>query len=388
MIWVLLGLVALAVLITYARLPSRELYNVSQEGLRGGVGRMLVFLCFPASLVAIGILGALLERGAPKGLAWTAIVLCAVTALPDVVDPDDLDAKAVNVLPALGVLLALGLTLAQRPTAELAPRRALDPLRVAVAIAVVAVSVPWFFAELGFYAPDPFLADEVPVGEALAAVHLGHHHGIDGMLLTLSALLLSRVARSWGLRAWVALMFVYGVGNLVQDAWLEQLVKRGTTGVEIPSLLVPEPSRAWVVMLAAAAVLFVASLRRPQPPPLRSVHSGRSEHGDRAAEAGHPGWYLLTMNSAPWGSRSVATRTTPRSTTGATTVAPSPVARSTTASASSTANVTLQNGPTSSAVPASCMSTSQATASAKLSGVPSSAWRLRRSGSRCSRKSP
>jgi hypothetical protein len=87
-------------------------------------------------------------------------------------------------------------------------------------------------------------------------VHLGHHHGTDGLLLVLAGLGLSRVARSAGLRAYVALMLVYGGANLVQDFWHEQLVKRGTTDVEIPSLLIPEPSWAWAVLTALAAAVF------------------------------------------------------------------------------------------------------------------------------------
>ena len=58
----------------------------------------------------------------------------------------------------------------------------------------------------------------------------GHHHGLDGVLLALSALLLSRMQVT-RLRAvvgaYLALMLAYGLANAVQDAWLEQVVKRG-----------------------------------------------------------------------------------------------------------------------------------------------------------------
>jgi hypothetical protein len=51
-----------------------------------------------------------------------------------------------------------------------------------------------------------------PDGTVLAAVHLGHHHGLDGAALILSALLLSRVrmvGRRLGIAAslYLALMF-------------------------------------------------------------------------------------------------------------------------------------------------------------------------------------
>jgi hypothetical protein len=279
LVWALLGAFALAVLVTYSRLPTSELYHVSERGLAGGAGRMIVYLNFPVALVAVGVVGALLERGARPLPAWVGIALCAVT--PFVVDQDDLDFKPSNALPALGVLIAIALTIKARPQHMLAPRRQLDPLRVIAAAAILVLSVPWFFAELGFYAPDPILADEVPAGEVLRAVHAGHHHGTDGMLLTLSALLLSRLARSWPLRAYVALMFVYGAANALQDAWNEQLVKRGTTDVEIPSVLLPNVSLAWGVLVAAAAILFALSLLRPEGSTSSRASAGAADASGR-----------------------------------------------------------------------------------------------------------
>lgn len=263
-VWALLATVALAVLVTYSRLPPEELYHVGHDGLAGGLSRTLVVLNYPLSLAAIGIAGVLLERGAARLPGAIAIALCAVTAWRGVVDQDDLDAKLVNAVPATGVALVAALTITGRPRLALAPRRDLDPIRVVVAVALVVLAIPWLFAELGFYAPDPILADEVPAGEEIRAVHAGHHHGTDGVVLALCALLLSRVARTEKLRAYVALMFVYGVANAVQDAWLEQVVKRGWTEAEIPSLLVPELSPAWAALVLSAAALYALSLRRPR----------------------------------------------------------------------------------------------------------------------------
>jgi hypothetical protein len=256
----------MTVLVTYSRIAPEETYHVSGDGLAGGLSRTLVLLNFPVALVAMAIVGVLLERGAPWIPSLLAIALCAVTAWPGVVDQDDLDARLVNAVPALGVALAAALTVSARPRARLAPQRPLDRLRVVVAVVVLVGSVPWLFAEVGFYGPGPILADEVPPGEVIAAVHLGHHHGTDGALLTVVALLLSRVAGSAPLQAYVALMFVYGLANALQDVWLEQLVKRGTTGVEIPSALVPSFSVTWAVLLALAALVFtLARAARAMP---------------------------------------------------------------------------------------------------------------------------
>ncbi len=85
---------------------------------------------------------------------------------------------------------------------------------------------------------------------------------MGGSLLALSALLLSRVARNIVTRAVVALMFVYGAANCIQDAWHEQLWKRGTTDVEIPSLVLPSLSVGWAVIVLLTAALTVLSLRR------------------------------------------------------------------------------------------------------------------------------
>ncbi len=64
--WALFGLTALAVFVTYWRLPAEELFRTSFEGLEAGASRALVLLNFPISLVAIAIVGVLLERGANR----------------------------------------------------------------------------------------------------------------------------------------------------------------------------------------------------------------------------------------------------------------------------------------------------------------------------------
>jgi hypothetical protein len=251
-VWSFLGLVCVAVFVTYARLD--DLYRVSEEGVAGGAGRLLVLLNYPIALAAIGVVAVLLEHGASRTAGVVAIGLCALT--PFTVDQDDLDARLVNVGPALGVAVAVALTTAARPERRLAPRRPLDPVRLAVGFALVVIAIPWLFAELGFYAPDPILADEPSPDEPIAAVHVGHHHGMDGVLLALCALLLTRAARSRASQALLALMFVYGMGNAIQDGWLEQVEKRGWTDVGPPSLLYPELSLAWLTLLVAAGAVY------------------------------------------------------------------------------------------------------------------------------------
>ena len=49
-VWGLYAVVAVEVLVTYARLPVEQLYNVSGSGLESGAGRALVLLGYPRVL--------------------------------------------------------------------------------------------------------------------------------------------------------------------------------------------------------------------------------------------------------------------------------------------------------------------------------------------------
>ncbi len=207
-------------------------------------------------------------------VAWwaaaPAIALCAT--IPRFVDQDDLDARLVNAIPALGVAIALVLTVAaaRRAGASFAPRRPWDGWRIGIAACVVIVSLPWIAAELGFHFPgDFFMGEEVGRerdGTLIAAVHLGHHHGTDGALLVLTSLLLSRVAvERAALRmavfAYLGLMLAYGGVNFAQDAWNEQIVKRGWTDSGIPSALLPGVEPIWAVVLGLAVIATIVLLR-------------------------------------------------------------------------------------------------------------------------------
>ena len=278
--WAMWAVVLAIIFVTYWRLPpdtraaTNDLYHVSGNGLVGGLSRVLVELNFPLALVAIVVV--LVAVDALPRRAWAvagpAIGLAAAVAWPGVIDQDDLDARFVNVIPALGVALSLGLTAAasRRGGAGLARRLPFDPVRATIAAVLLLVSIPWIAADLGVFLPDGvFIMRRVALdtdGLPIAAVHLGHHHGMDGTLVALSAILLSRPRLRRGATASVtvvvtSLAFAYGIVNCVQDAWNEQLVKRGTLDQQIPSAILPSLSWIWLVILVLAA-LTALTLRR------------------------------------------------------------------------------------------------------------------------------
>ena len=291
-VWCLFALVALAILITYSRLPPASLYHTSGGGLEGGASRALVFAGFPAALVAVPLAWISVARlrtwlAVATGLVCT--VLCATVGLPGVIDQADLDARPVNALAGAGALLALGLTAAALRRGGIgasARFQRSDWLRIAVATVLVFAALPWVWAELGYYvndAPvvgDPFIAEQIKPslgGEpSLHAVHLGHHHGLDGILLALAGLFLSRVpgcmprrGEGTALGIYVALLLTYGLANALQDGWNEQLVKRGTYDSKLPSVIRPDLSAAWLgILLGATAIYFllfrVGRVNRPE----------------------------------------------------------------------------------------------------------------------------
>jgi hypothetical protein len=259
--------------VTYARIPPHELYHVSDTGFWGGLGRAVVFSNFPIALAALPLIVLAAEhlRSGP----WTVVaglagVLCAAVFIPGVVDQADLDVKAVNAVPALGVVLAIVLVL--RAAFHRAQARVDAP--VAGFIAVLAfLSLPWIAADLGFFLDNvPVLGSIFLTGKIVdghPAVHHGHHHGMDGTLLVVAALAtiaVLRQTRSPTIRAIVAtylgLQIAYGLANIANDAWLEQVVKRGWTDFEIPNVLRPGFTLAWLGIVIAAAVFSVLVERR------------------------------------------------------------------------------------------------------------------------------
>jgi len=266
---------ALAVLVTYSRIARDDTYNVSREGLAGGLSRSVTLLNFPIALVAIALV-LLAVAVLPRAAWWAAVPAIALCAtIPWFVDQGDLDARWVNAIPALGVLIAVGLTAAAtlRVGTSFAPRLTGDRLRVIAAVVVGLLSLPWVTAELGFHLPgDFFLGEELGRegdGREIAAVHLGHHHGTDGALLVVTALLLSRMRVAQGrlriaVSGYLGAMLAYGAVNGAQDFWHEQVVKRGWTDVGIPSALLPGARPIWLVVVALALLAALALLRETE----------------------------------------------------------------------------------------------------------------------------
>ena len=276
LVWSLFLVVAVEIVVTYSRLPASELYHVTGSGFSGGTGRALVSSNFPLALVAMSILALLFEKlssRATQAAAIVAFVLCTVVFWPGVVDQADLDAKWINALSALGVLIAIVLTAsAGRNGAAWSGRQPGDRLRIVVAAGALFVALPWMAAELGFYLDRVpalgrlFQTGVHPHSAPLPAVHHGHHHGMDGVLLLLTAVLLSRVVpsvRDSRLRVavglYLALMASYGIANVANDFWGEQIVKRDWTTWVFPNVLRPNVTTAWGLIVLGAAALYAAA---------------------------------------------------------------------------------------------------------------------------------
>lgn len=284
LVWLLFGLAAIAVFATYWRLPPSQLWKVTSSGLDGGAGRAFVFVSFSAAVAAPPVLAIAVDRldnrrAAVAGLV--AFLLCATVAIPGVQTPNDLDAKWANLPAVAGVFLSVALTVwaMRRGRAEPArTSRAGDRARLVGGAVLLLAGAPYIAAELGFFLDGvPVLGwifqtgaitPEPGTGQLHAAVHHGHHHGLDGFLLAVSVLLLSRltgtIRRRWlrtATAAYLSLMLVYALTNMANDLWTEQVVKRGWTAWEIPDVLQPSASAAWAAMLAVAAVFYLVLFR-------------------------------------------------------------------------------------------------------------------------------
>ena len=282
-VWVILAVVALEVLATYTRTPVQELYRVRSGGIAGGAGRTLAFIGFPVGLAAIAMLPIL---GGRAGRKVTALAVAAAAALagaiawPGALDEAGLDATPARALAAVGVALTLGLTLVAVARGDLGTlgREPGDRARIAVAITLVFVALPWMAADLGLSLDRVPALGGVFQTDVLTrqpgrpglhpAVHDGHHHGMDGVLLALTALLLSRAIAHvqhrrlrGALAVYLGFLFAYGAANALQDAWLEQIVKRGWTSHALPMMLVPSLSYAWAVIVAVTAAIVWVTRR-------------------------------------------------------------------------------------------------------------------------------
>ncbi len=294
----LFAVVTAEIVVTYSRLPGLYHVSGSGSGIKGGLSRAVVFTNFPLSLVALALVALLYERLPGRGyrvVAIVAAVLCAVTFWPGVVAEANLDAKPVNALPAVGVLLVLLLTYAVARAGGLAARpwRRADWFRIAFALVLTVGALPWLTADLGLYSNGvpglgrlflsrEYLPERPGLPNFIAAVHHGHHHGMDGLLLVLTAFLLSRrvgEVRRYGLRqalaAYLALMFCYGFANYANDFWFEQVVKRGWTTWAIPNVAQPHVTVAWSLIVIASVCVWalwtrLVDWRGDEESPLRS----------------------------------------------------------------------------------------------------------------------
>jgi hypothetical protein len=274
-VWAVLALIVLdgvAVIATYSRFPTTELYHVHHsDTVAGGVGREFVALNFPFALVGIALVGLTWPRlhGRLRIAGVVAIALCAVVYL--VVDQANLDAKPLNAVPALGLALAVALVLAVGVSAARQVHG--DRVRISLAAVLVFFCAPLIAAELGFFLDGvPFLGWFFETGRLTTqpgvpglhhAVHHGQHHGWQATMLSLTALAFSRLPRPRLLDAYLALMLAYGVANLVNDDWLEQVVKRGWTNHEAPSMLTPAANWGWVAVLVGAFAVWRFWFRQP-----------------------------------------------------------------------------------------------------------------------------
>ena len=199
--WAIWGTTTLAVLVTYSRIDPADTYNVSRDGLAGGLSRALTLVNFPIALVAIAL--ALLATAVLPRAAWwaaaPAIVLCAT--IPWFVDQDDLDARWVNAIPAVGVLAALGLTVAAvrragvlRAPPSVGRRAARHCRRRHPPVAAVDHGRARVSLSRGLLHGRG--AGSEKDGTLIAAVHLGHHHGLDGALRALTRCSSPRACRA------------------------------------------------------------------------------------------------------------------------------------------------------------------------------------------------
>src|SRR5438552_12441386 len=254
--------VGVATAVTYWRLPPGSTYHFDDTGWSGAASRLVSYANFPVALAAIAVVGAV-SRGR---LAWLAIALCAVVAVPGVVSQDDLTASWANAPAVAGVVLAVWLTWWSPPQRRRVP---LGSLRVWLIGLLAVWSLPWIIAAVGLYAQDLPLAGSLirsrqptPGEPHLASVHLGLHEGLFGVLLAVTALVLSARRLPLALSLYLSLLLCYGVAVSANDGWNEQVVKRGWVDTQIPSVLTPKLSAAWAVLLVSAVAVHLLWFHR------------------------------------------------------------------------------------------------------------------------------
>ena len=61
---------------------------------------------------------------------------------------------------------------------------------------------------------------------------------------------------------YLSLMFCYGLGNMANDCWTEQIFKRRWTTWQIPNVLEPSLSSGWAIIVIAPACLTLTAGKR------------------------------------------------------------------------------------------------------------------------------
>ena len=223
-----------------------------------GSGARSSLLNFPLALGAIALAAI---AGGPRLLVGAAIALCAVTALPGVVDQDDLDARWINAVPALGVALALGLTVAavRRDGAAFARHARGDRLRIVLGVC----SCCWRCRGWPRRPGSTSRATSSWVRRSRPCATKGSPPCISGFTTARPASC-SRWPRSRSrarpasraLAAYLSLMLAYGLANALQDGWNEQLWKRGSVDHHLESVLRPDLSVGWLTILVGAGAIY------------------------------------------------------------------------------------------------------------------------------------
>jgi hypothetical protein len=283
-LWCLFLAVAVAAVVTYARLPARELYHVSHPGIDTGLGRGLAFAGFPAAPVAVAVVWLLAEhltRRVVTVVAVAATVLASSVFWPGAVDEADPDSRPIGVLALVAVVAVIALTVGvarsdgfRRPRLRFREER----VRLLVFGFIFLVEIPWLAALIGvsldhvpvlnsMFLSDSFV-DQAGVPGLHPAVHAGLHHGLCGALLVTSSLWLSRHLHCMGnlrhrriLAGYLSLLIAYGGANALQDFWLEQIVKRDLVRWQFPYMLQPKAGWAFLGILAGAALVYQTLLR-------------------------------------------------------------------------------------------------------------------------------
>lgn len=263
-IWGLAGTVGAAVFVTGSRLGGDGPPNWTV-----GRSHFLAYLGHPVAPAAIGLAGITAARLGPRDTSL-GVASALVGGVSGALMLDGLRRPESNPRDLASCTIAgaaAGLTTAalarSGPGGFAAPPR-YDGLRQVLIAAIASGALPWFLADVGIYAGDVpglrrlVLSRDTPIAPGQIAVHLGHHHGMDGALLALTGLALSRQLPNLAagrprqaLSLYLATLAVYGASRWLEDVWNEQVVKRGLARRKPPVVVRagrPEGRGAWLAI--------------------------------------------------------------------------------------------------------------------------------------------